>query len=292
MISKNWSKVTLPAAEGPNPTILGFLAARFPCVAPELWDKRMAAGKIADGDGDPVTINTAYREGKMIRYYREVETEPVIPFAEAIVFQNDHLLVACKPHFLPVNPTGPYVAECLLSRLRKRTGNDDLVPVNRIDRETAGLVLFSANCKTRDAYCRLFREGEVEKTYEAVADYAGVAEKRQWLVENRIVHGDPWFRMTSAPGVPNARSIIKVEEVREGRAHFILHPLTGKTHQLRLHMSGLGFGILNDRYYPELQPQRDDDFEKPLQLLAKRVRFRDPITATDMEFASERRLEW
>lgn len=290
MIPPHYSKVTLPQGERPFPTIVAFLATRFPNVSLALWEQRILQGKVVADDGRPITMAAPFLPGKKIFYYREVEEEPVIPFAETIIFQNDDLVVACKPHFLPVNPTGPYVAECLQGRLRRRTGNDDLVPVNRIDRETAGIVLFSANPKTRDLYYRLFREGMVEKTYEAIAECREVSEGTEWMVENRMVKGEPWFRMKAVAGEANARSVIRLQEARGSVARFVLHPLTGKTHQLRLHMSGLGFRILNDRYYPELQPEAPDDFANPLQLLAKRVTFRDPVTGVETEFVSQRKL--
>ncbi len=286
------SAVTLPAAEKPYPSILAFLAKRFPRVPSSVWEQRLAEGKVLDDHGDRITPSTAYVPCKRIFYYREVERERVIPFAEQILFQNEDLLVACKPHFLPVTPGGQYVAECLLNRLRKRTGNDALVPIHRIDRATAGIVMFSANRETRALYNALFTRGAVKKTYLAVADYPRPSAQMEWLVENRIVPGEPWFRMTTAPGTPNARSLIRLAEVHGTTARFLLRPLTGKTHQLRLHMSGLGFGILNDRLYPHLQPERDDDFDAQLQLLAATVAFSDPVTGKRMEFASERKLLW
>lgn len=282
----------MPAAATPYPSILGFLTRRFPQVDQSLWEQRIRAGKILDDNGAPITVDTAYTPLKRIHYFREVEQERVIPFAEGIIFQNDDLLVACKPHFLPVIPGGPYVAECLLNRLRSRTGNDHLVPVHRIDRETAGVVMFSVNRKTRGLYNELFMQGKIEKTYQAVAECPLTPEKREWIVENRVAKGEPWFRMKVVPGESNARSIIRLAEFKEKNARFLLQPLTGKTHQLRLHMSGLGFRILNDRYYPDLQPETADDFAHPLQLIAKTVKFIDPVTGEPMEFTSERELLW
>jgi tRNA pseudouridine32 synthase/23S rRNA pseudouridine746 synthase len=179
-----------------------------------------------------------------------------------------------------------------LYRLRKRTGNNNLVPLHRIDRETAGIVLFSVNRLTRDCYAELFRKGIVEKTYQALSKCIPPAGQTTWVVANRIVRGEPWFRMKTAPGPVNARSIITLAEARNGMARFVLHPETGKTHQLRLHMSNLGFGILNDRQYPELQPETADNFDTLLQLLAKTVRFQDPVTGHQREFNSERELSW
>lgn len=291
-ISRYCSTVTMPEAEKPYPTILGFLIKRFPHVRHNLWEQRILEGKVLDDNRNPITTDTEYTPFKRIFYFREIEKERIIPFTEKIIFQNDELLVSCKPHFLPVIPGGPYVAECLLNRLRKRTGNDALVPIHRIDRETAGIVLFSTNRKTRGLYNELFKQGKVEKTYQAVAECAHTPGKAEWMVDNRIVNGEPWFRMKTAPGKSNSRSIIKLVERKEKIARFLLNPLTGKTHQLRLHMSGLGFRILNDKYYPYLQPEKDDDFDNPLQLIAKMVKFHDPVTDKRMEFTSDRELLW
>jgi tRNA pseudouridine32 synthase / 23S rRNA pseudouridine746 synthase len=134
--------------------------------------------------------------------------------------------------------------------------------------------------------------GKVEKNYHALAEVNQTPRENQWTVENRIVRGEPRFRMKTVPGVANARSRIQLLEVKGNRGLFSLQPVTGKTHQLRLHLSGLGFRIINDRVYPELQPQTEDDFNQPLQLLARMVRFHDPVSGQDREFQSERELVW
>ena len=291
-ISATPSTVTLPPAQRPYPTILAFLASRFPQISGSCWQQRISDGKVLAADHTPITAHTAYLPHKQLFYFREVEQERVIPFTETILFQNDHLLVACKPHFLPVIPGGGYVNECLLNRLRIKTDNIGLVPLHRIDRETAGVVMFSVNRATRGLYSQLFANGRVEKTYQALAEYHHNQGKGDWTVEDRIEKGEPWFRMRTVPGEANARSNIRLLEVNGSIARFDLFPITGKTHQLRIHMSGLGFRILNDRYYPDLQPEQADDFEKPLRLIAKTARFRDPVSGKDLEFSSERELPW
>jgi tRNA pseudouridine32 synthase/23S rRNA pseudouridine746 synthase len=289
-LSRQPSSVTLPAAEKPYPTLLEFLARRFPAIHADCWRARILAGKVLDQQGTAVTLDTPYAPHRRMFYFREVEEEPSIPCAEKILFQNDEILVACKPHFLPVTPGGRYVNECLLGRLQRATGNPALTPVHRIDRETAGLVLFSADRKTRGLYHELFARGEVDKTYHALAECPQTSLENEWRVENRIVRGDPWFRRQVVPGAVNARSHIRLVEARGRRARFILHPFTGKTHQLRLHMSGLGFAIVNDRLYPALRTRPEDDGEQPLRLIAKRLRFRDPVSGAPMDFVSEREI--
>jgi len=291
-ISKTPSYVTLPEANEPYPSILDFLARAFPGVTRDIWSARIAEGKVLDNNEIPITVEKKYVPGNRLAYFREVENEPVIPFPETILFQNDELLVACKPHFLPVTPGGRFVNECLLNRLRKRSGISDLVPLHRIDRETAGIVVFSANKKTRGLYHNLFAQGKIAKTYHALAEFIHTPHSNQWFIENRIVRGEPRFRMKIAPGIANARSSIQLVEVSGNLGRFNLSPLTGKTHQLRLHMASLGFRILNDRLYPDLLPESEDDFSSPLQLLAKHVTFQDPVTSREMAFATKRGLQY
>lgn len=291
-IAHKLSTVTMPEREKPYPSLLDFLVARFPQVSGQTWLERMKQGRVLDDDGLPVGPHTAYAPRRKLYYFREAAQEPIIPFTETILFRNDEILVACKPHFLPVIPGGPYINECLLNRLQQETGNQDLAPIHRIDRETAGLVLFSLRKENRGIYHDLFMQGAVEKTYQALCHYPHAQPQKQWLIENRIERGSPWFRMRTVAGAINSRTQIQLLEVREERARFQLAPVTGKKHQLRLHLSGLGFPIVNDRYYPDLQPEQDDDFANPLQLVAQSLRFLDPITGRRMEFQSPRKLWW
>lgn len=282
----------MPPAVRPYPSILAFLWERFPAVTREIWAQRIAAGKVLDENGQRLTLATEYAPLRRIFYFREVFNEQRIPFAEKIIFRDDDILVACKPHFLPVTPGGRYVDECLLNRLRSSTGIEDLVPLHRIDRGTAGLVLFSVNKKSRGDYGRLFLNRLIEKTYQAVAACKPQQETASWQVDTRIERGEPGFRMKTAPGRVNASSAIKLVEVKGELARFTLIPHTGKTHQLRIHMSGIGFAILNDRYYPELLAESVDDFTAPLQLLAQRLCFKDPLSGKSREFRSDRELLW
>jgi tRNA pseudouridine32 synthase/23S rRNA pseudouridine746 synthase len=289
-ISRYPSCVSLPKVAKPYPAILKFLVQRFPQIGQAEWQQRILQGKVLDEAGVAITNETPFVPQLRLFYFREAVEEPLIPLAETIIFQNDELLVACKPPFLPVTPAGPYINECLLNRLKNKTDNSDLVPLHRIDRETAGIVLFSCNRATRGRYNELFSTGNLEKTYEALAAVTHCPAESDWTVENRLVKSEPWFRMQVVAGAVNARSRIKLVAFRENRAQFLLYPLTGKQHQLRIHMSGLGFCIMNDRYYPELLAKQADALDNPLQLIARRVKFTDPVSGRGMEFESERKL--
>ena len=289
-ISVGKSTVSMPDIKRPYPTLLAFLVGRFPQITETTWLKRITTGKVLSDDGTPVSLATAYTPNQQLFYFREVAEEPVIPFQEQILYSSEHLIVACKAHFLPVTPSGPYVTETLINRLKESTGNHFLSPINRIDRGTAGLVLISAKKETRGLYQKLFMDGMVQKTYQAVVAFPDDTNETEWLVENRIEQGEPWFRMQVCEGKVNARSKIFLLKTKGSRALMQLSPLTGKKHQLRIHLSGLGLPIEGDRCYPTLLEKTVDNYDLPLQLLSKKIEFRDPISGVEMSFESKRDL--
>lgn len=283
------SCVSLPA--GQWPTIADFLVERFPAITREVWLERMQQGLVADEFGLAVTPERPYQGHMRVYYYRALDDEPRIPFEENVLYQDEHLVVADKPHFLPVTPSGHYLQETLLVRLKNRLGLDGLTPIHRIDRETAGLVLFSVRTADRNAYQGLFRQHTIHKHYEAIAPW------RTGLVfpltrKSRIVEDQPFFRQLEVPGEPNSESRIDVLEVAGDVARYALSPVTGKKHQLRVHMNALGLPILNDRMYPPVAITPDDDYNFPLQLLAKSIAFTDPVTGQQRQFETRLALEF
>lgn len=282
------SCVSLPA--GDWPTITDFLVQRFPDIPRSMWLHRMAAGEVFDEFGEAVTPARAYRGHMRLYYYRTLPAETRIPFDEELLFQDDHLVVVDKPHFLPVTPSGHYLQETLLVRLKNRLGIEGLSPIHRIDRETAGLVLFSVQPQERAAYQDLFRQREVSKWYEAIAPWRDDLTFPR-VCTSRIVEGQPFFRQAEIAGTPNSETWIEVLEVQGPLARYGLSPVTGKKHQLRVHMHALGLPIVNDRVYPPLDPTPEDDYRYPLQLLAKNIAFDDPFTGERRQFSSKRRLD-
>lgn len=251
----------------------------------------MAAGDVVDDTGSTIRVGIRYRPYGKLFYYRSVAIEPEIPFTETVLFQDDFLVVADKPHFLPVTPAGRYVQQTLLVRLKRKLGIETLAPMHRIDRDTAGLVLFTIQPGTRDAYQRLFRERDVEKTYEAIAPWRSDLQLPM-VHRSRLIESAQFMQMREAPGTPNAETAIDVIEVRGDRARYQLRPHSGRKHQLRAHMNALAIPIINDRIYPVLQPHavEGEDFARPLQLLAKKIAFTDPVTGVARSFESKRQL--
>lgn len=282
---------TLYLPPGAWATVLDCLCAHFGAISREQWLDRIARGRVLDGQGAPIASDLRYREGLRIHYFREVPNETPIPVVESILYADEHLVVADKPHFLPVTPAGEYVEQTLLRRLIRRLDNPDLVPLHRIDRHTAGLVLFSANKQTRSAYQSLFPTRKIDKRYEAIAP-ALPGMEFPWVHKTRLVDGEPFFRMQEGPGVSNTETRIEVCERNGDLWRYGLYPVTGKKHQLRVHMAALGAGICNDPFYPDVIKGAVDDYNRPLKLLAQSLRFVDPLNGDPRFFESRIKLEW
>jgi tRNA pseudouridine32 synthase/23S rRNA pseudouridine746 synthase len=271
---------------------LEFLTHRFTTVPRDEWLERLARQEVLTAQGAVVTVATLYQPHIKVHYYRHLPIEPHIPFAESVLYQDEHIVVADKPHFLAVMPAGRYVQETLLVRLKQSLGIDTLVPIHRIDRDTAGLVLFSVQAATRDSYVALFRQRAVTKTYEAIAPLR-IDLKLPMRYRSRLVRGDSFMQMREVDGAPNTETNIEILAVNNGLARYRLSPVTGKKHQLRAHMAALGLAIVNDRIYPELAAHTVDneaDFSKPLQLLAKSLCFIDPLSGQQRQFDSRQQL--
>lgn len=279
--------IWLPAGDWSS--MLAFLVQRFPEIETSRWLDRMAKNEVVDEQGVVINSQTPFRAGARLYYYRELEAECIIPFEEKIIYQDEHIVVADKPHFLPVAPSGRFLKETLLARLKRKLGIDHLVPMHRIDRETAGLVIFSTNVVTRNVYHALFREHRIVKTYQALAKFDD-SRHFPFTYRSRIGEAKEFYRRQEMVGTPNAETLIDLLGKREDMALYKLMPVTGKTHQLRVHMAALGMPILNDPYYPQLTSWKGDDFTRPLQLLAREIEFTDPVTSERRYFVSDRAL--
>lgn len=281
------SRVWLP--HGPWKTLGEFFAIRFPMVNADSWADRMSRREVVDNLGVALSLDSVFRPGACVFYYRQRRDEVPIPFEEKILFLNDQLLVVDKPHFVAVTPGGRFLRETLLARLKRRTGLDTLTPIHRLDRETAGVIMFSVEPTTRSLWQSLFRYQQVDKVYEAVAPFrASLSFPRE--VSSRIVRDDQFFRMREDVGEANAFTTITIIEERGPLALYRLFPRTGKMHQLRVHMNSLGIPIVNDGFYPDALPPKGDDFSAPLQLLARSLAFTDPLTGEHRVFSSDRML--
>lgn len=286
------SRVYLPADQS-HLNLLQFFIAQFPHIAKEEWESRFAEGLILNLDGDVLAADVPYQPNTHLLYFRRLAREPEIPFEEQILYQDEHILVADKPHFLPVTPSGLYLHQTLLNRLKKKTGIQTLSPIHRIDRDTAGLVIFSVKPEERAKYQNLFRDRAVKKIYQAIAPYsAELSAQLPMTYQSRIEESEHFLQMEEIKGEPNTDTLIELLETKGQWARYQLTPGSGKKHQLRCHLNALNIPIKFDQIYPVLTPYQeyDLDFSKPLQLLAKQISFKDPITDQNLSFSSNREL--
>src|SRR5919112_4262268 len=308
----NATRLRLPV-EGPWETAMDYMMHRWGHIDPQGIEDRFDAGEIVGEGGTPLSRSTPLQDHTFIWYYRTLPPETRIPVELGILHRDEHLLVVDKPHFLPTTPGGTYIQESALVRLRNQLGLPDLIPMHRLDRMTAGILLLSTNPETRGKYQVLFEKRQVQKEYECVSaaapaeGYPGV--EFPVVVRNRMTKSRSYLLAEVIGGEPNAETRIEQLATFDGgpaapgtgtaaagpvdnprRALYRLEPHTGKTHQLRVHMASLGLGIINDAFYPDLLDKAPDDYTKPLQLLARGIRFVDPMSGKPVEYRSRLQL--
>jgi tRNA pseudouridine32 synthase/23S rRNA pseudouridine746 synthase len=281
------ARLRLPST-GDWATIRDHLVERLPRVAPERIDLLLREERIVDMDG-PIAPDAPFVPGGAVWFHRDLPDEVPVPFDIPILYRDEDILVVDKPHFLATIPRGAHITQTALVRLRQELDLPDLIPAHRLDRATAGLLLFVVNPALRGAYQTLFMRRQVHKEYQAIARHDPDLTLPT-VVRSRIVKERGVITAQEVPGEINAETRIELVEHRAGLGRYRLLPLTGRTHQLRLHLSGLGIPIVGDDFYPVLTEKPLDDFTNPLRLLASTMEFTDPVSGQQRVFRSGRRL--
>lgn len=271
-------------------TIVSYLAARFPDDAKRIREK-VAAREVVDESGTAITESTAFVRHTFVYLYRDPPTEKRVPFELNVLHRDENLLVVDKPHFLATTPRGKHIVESALVRLRRELDLVDVSPAHRLDRLTAGVLMFTLRPTVRRAFQTMFADRTVTKTYEAIAPY-NPSLRFPRTVRSRIVKERGKLAAYEVDGVPNSETVVELVERRGTHALYQLTPTTGKTHQLRVHMSSIGLPLAGDNFYPEFVDVPDDDYSEPLRLLARSIVFDDPITGRPRTFTSCRTLSW
>lgn len=295
------TRLHLPMS-GPWATVGAYMAERFFHLEPERLLARFDRGEIVARDGTPLNRETPLGAHEFVWYYREPPVEREIPFEIEVLHHDRDLVVADKPHFLPTTPGGKYLQNSALVRLRNLLGIPELTPIHRLDRATAGLLMFSTRPETRGAYQLLFERRQVEKVYEAVSALPAEWDPASPSLAGRpfpIVHRNHIEKLRAHVCVkvddtrePNSETLIELRGFDDRVVHTLLRPHSGRMHQLRVHLAALGAGILHDGFYPDLLPEAPDDFDRPLQLLARELRFTDPLSGAPREFTTRRTLRF
>lgn len=318
----------LPAELTPNNaapvTIADYLVARFYPNDPQIIHARFNTGEVRLDDGTILSSDSPYMPGERIWYFRELADEPQLPSDMPVLYEDEHVLAIDKPHFLPTTPRGSYIAQTALTKLRVREQNPLLIPIHRLDRPTAGVLLFAKTVQARRPFQMMFQHRQASKTYRAVAPVpSDVTAAEQALsteglqvrshiqkIRDQLQVQQLSEQECAAQGVePNTLTTVKIlrtftpsaQAVEGWRAEpalnkkqewalYDLEPHTGKTHQLRAHLNLLGSPILGDVLYPQVLPDTPDRPEYPLQLLAYSLHFEHPITGERVDLHSGRSL--
>lgn len=253
------------------------LASRFGEAAAE----KVFNGEVVDAEGAVITPSSVLPPGAHVFLYRDLPDEVVVPFDVPVLYRDDDIVVVDKPHFLATMPRGGHVVQTALVRLRRSLDLPELSPAHRLDRLTAGVLMFTVRREIRGAYQTLFARGLVSKTYLARSSAVSTVVLPT-VVRSRIIKERGRLQAFEVPGQPNAETV--VEPLGGGR--YRLRPQTGRTHQLRVHMASLGLPIDNDPLYPRVIEVAADDFSTPLRLVAHRLEFDDPLTGVSRSFES------
>ncbi|MCQ4623382.1 23S rRNA pseudouridylate synthase [Corynebacterium sp. CCUG 70398] len=255
---------------------------------------RFTAGEVVLIDGTPLTPSDLVRAGTDVFFYRRPAPEPRVPFEVTVVYEDDAIMVVNKPPFLATMPRASHITENATVRLRRSTGNEELTPAHRLDRMTSGLLLFTKKASVRGAYQQLFASRAVAKLYEAVADDIGPSlparpsANSPLVWEHHIVKREGELASSiTVDAIPNSLTYVTdITPLQGGTARYLLQPVTGRTHQLRVQMHAAGAPIHGDPVYPELLPASAEDFSRPMLLAAVGLAFTDPLTGAQRIFSA------
>lgn len=286
-----WVRTPGPDQETAPPwaTMRDFLMDRLPAAA--MVADMLNAGEFVDQAGRSWSGDEAFRPHAFLWFHRALAPETPVPFPIKVLDVNERFVVVDKPHFVATTPRGAHVQESALVKMRLALDLPELTPAHRLDRLTAGVLVFTARREYRGAYAGVFQSRGAHKTYEALAPFDPEIEFPR-RITGRIEKRRDSLQAQLVPGEPNTETLAEIVEVRGACARYRLSPVTGKTHQLRVHMASVGLPILGDSLYPTVMNVATDDFSSPLQLIARRLSFTDPIDKTLRDYESSFALEW
>ncbi|MDK8340892.1 MAG: pseudouridine synthase [Winkia sp. UMB3164B] len=252
-------------------TLLQWMQQRYEKLDATELKKLFAQGAFVNSAGDALGADTPselIRQG--VYFYRPIADEVDTPIEVPVLAQTENWIAVDKPAGLATMPRGAFVARSVTVALRRQERNDEPVPAHRLDRPTAGVLLFTKRKQVRGAYQKLFEERKVQKSYRLLAPTASLPDS--FSFEARIYRVDGQHRVGVAhTGEANSYTKFRRLSKRGNISLYEARPQTGKMHQIRAHMAALGAPLVGDRLYGW------EGEQVPLQLLAHSLSFGDPF---------------
>jgi len=233
--------------ESEGMTLVSHLASRYAHNPESSWRERIERG-LVKVDGATALPDERLRAGQRIIWARPPWEEPAAPLFYAVLHADSEVLAVAKPSGLPTLPGGGFLEHTLLNLVRRRFPGAS--PVHRLGRGTSGVVLFSLSPETGRGLSKAWRERRVEKTYRALVE--GSPPLDTFTVEvpiGPVSHPAlDSIHAASAEG-KSAKSEVRVIERREGASLVEVRIVTGRPHQIRIHMAACGHPLAGDPLY-------------------------------------------
>lgn len=272
-------------------TMRDHLVGRLPADGTARVDEMIVEGRFVDERGTAITAATAYAPHVLVWFHRDLPVEAVVQDSVPVLYRDERIVVVDKPHFLSTIPRGQHVMQSVVVRMRDELGLPGLGPAHRLDRLTAGVLMLTTEQRWRAPYQQLFERRHVAKEYEAIAPVGPLRVGETRVLRSHLRKDRGRLQAYEDPTAEaNAETLVELIATRGQVGRYRLTPHTGRTHQLRVHLNGLGIPIVNDPFYPELVDVPLGDHTQPLQLLARSLRFTDPVDGTERSPRSRREL--
>jgi 23S rRNA pseudouridine1911/1915/1917 synthase len=272
------------SAAGAGTTLIDHLAGGFPHSSAATWRRRVQAGEV-DVDGSAAAPGSLVRAGQVITWRRPPWDEPEAPVSFEVVFEDEWLLAIDKPSGLPTMPAGGFLEHTLLTVARRRYAGAS--PLHRLGRHTSGLILFARDHAAAARLSRSWRDGRVQKQYRALG--SGLASwdaKELDAAIGPVAHARLGTVYAASPSGKPSRSVARTIERQSVSTLFEVEILTGRPHQIRIHLAWAGHPLVGDPLYAAGGIPRADDPGLPgdggYLLHASRLAFDHPITGVPM----------